>query len=243
MTDLHVDVFGAGDRVLLVHGSDDPERTWGKQRPLADRFELVAPHRRGYGRSPDADPDFEVDAADIAGLLGEPVHVVGFSYGGIASLLAAAQRPEHVRSLAVIEPPAFGIARGEPSVDALLARLRPVLARARELTPEEFDKAFDSAVGFRHPPGPLEPGLRRVIEAIQRERPPHEAVLPLTELARARCPKLVVSGGWSPAFEAVCDVLERELGAQRAVFAEHGGHGVQHAARFNGVLEAFWSRS
>jgi pimeloyl-ACP methyl ester carboxylesterase len=243
MTDLHLDVLGSGERVVLVHGSGDPERTWADQRPLAERYRLVVPHRRGYGRSPQADPDFEVDAADVAELLDEPCHLVGFSYGAVGSLLAAARRPDGVRSLTVIEPPAFAIATGDPAVAELLARLRPVYERSRELTPEAFDTAFARAVGFRRAPGPLDPELRRVIEAIQRERPPHEAALPLAELAQATFPKLVVSGGWSPAFEAVCEVLVRELAAERAVFSEHGGHGLQHAARFNDVLEAFWART
>ena len=58
-----------GDTVVLVHGSGVRDWTWSDQLGLADRYRLVMPYRRGYGDSPPADPDFEVDASDIADLL------------------------------------------------------------------------------------------------------------------------------------------------------------------------------
>jgi hypothetical protein len=57
------------------------------------------------------------------------------------------------------------------------------------------------------------------------ERGPWEAHIPLEQPAVAPFPKLVVSGAHSPAFDAVCDVLERGLGAQGAVVAG-AGHSV-----------------
>jgi len=47
------------------------------------------------------------------------------------------------------------------------------------------------------------------------ERGPWEARPPLDELGAASFAKLVVSGGWSTAFDAVCDVLEERLHAAR----------------------------
>jgi citrate synthase len=75
------------------------------------------------------------------------------------------------------------------------------------------------------------------------ERSPAEAVIPLDELARAPFPKLVVSGGHDPAFEAVCDVLEEGLGAERAVLPG-AGHPVQRLGEpFNELLSEFVRRS
>ncbi len=71
------------------------------------------------------------------------------------------------------------------------------------------------------------------------ERPPWEAEIPLDALAAPPFPTLVVSGGHDPAFDAVCDVLERRLGAERAVIPG-AGHSVQRTgAQFNEHLEAF----
>ena len=50
-----------------------------------------------------------------------------------------------------------------------------------------------------------------------RERGPWEAEIPLADLAALGLPTLVVSGAHHPAFEAICDVLERELRAERVV--------------------------
>ena len=66
--------------------------------------------------------DFEEHAVLVAAALGDGAHLVGHSYGGVISLLAAAAAPGRVRSLTVIEPPALGVARGNPAADAFLTR-------------------------------------------------------------------------------------------------------------------------
>jgi pimeloyl-ACP methyl ester carboxylesterase len=236
VTDLAVDLVGDGDTVVLVHGSGVRDRTWSDQLALSDRYRLVMPYRRGYGDSPDADPDFEVDGKDVAELLDRPSHLVGFSYGGIGALLAGARRPELVRSVAVIEPPAFGLARGNSSVEDLVARLRPVLENANVMGPLEYGRAFGAALGFDRPARD-DPEMVSALRSFMRERSPYEAQIPFERLRRV--PALVVSGGWHPAFDAVCDVLTERLGAQRATFPG-AGHGAQHAEGFNDRLLAFW---
>ena len=77
---------------------------------------------RGYPPNPPLERiDFEEQAAEIAELLQPGDHLVGHSYGGVISLLAAASRPA-LGSLTVCEPPAFGVARGDPAVEDFLAR-------------------------------------------------------------------------------------------------------------------------
>jgi hypothetical protein len=51
-------------------------------------------------------------------------------------------------------------------------------------------------------------------------------------------PKLVVSGAHNAAFDAVADVLERRLGAERAVVPGMG-HSVQRAPAYNETLLRF----
>jgi pimeloyl-ACP methyl ester carboxylesterase len=72
---LHTRVMGTGPRVLFVHGSLTTSRqSWEKQEPLAERWTLAIPDRRGYAPNAVAErSDFEEDAADIAPLVrGEP---------------------------------------------------------------------------------------------------------------------------------------------------------------------------
>jgi hypothetical protein len=75
------------------------------------------------------------------------------------------------------------------------------------------------------------------------ERSPAEALIPLDRLAAAPFPKLVVSGGHSAAFEAVCDVLAERLGAERAGLPG-AGHSIQRLGEpFNELLASFVERA
>jgi pimeloyl-ACP methyl ester carboxylesterase len=236
-----------GAPILLVHGSVmNGEMTWIEQRPLARRWSLSVVDRRGYYPNPPEEREnFEVDADDVAQLLGdisessEGVHLVGHSYGGVVSLLAAARLPEAVCSLTVIEPPAFGVALDDPVVRAFDAGIRAYWEHGpRE--PEAFLRGFLQMVGSSTQlPSPLPPPLEQNARLLMAERIPTEAVIPLDELRGAHFPKLVVSGAHSAIFDRVCDVLERQLWAQRAVIPG-AGHSVQRTgAPFNERLEAF----
>ena len=229
---------------MFVHGSVvNAELTWSAQKSLADRFEIVAPNRRGFPPGPDVEHvNFEDEAVWLEQFLEPGTHVVGHSYGGVIALLAAARRPERVRSLTVIEPPAFGVARGVPAVDELIARIEEHWTRGPR-DPGEFLRGFFGLVGSSAPPGNFTPELLQGARTLMVERSPAEAEIPFDDLAGAPFPKLVVSGGHSPAFEAVCNVLEERLGAERAVLPGMG-HSVQRLGEpFNELLTDFVERA
>jgi pimeloyl-ACP methyl ester carboxylesterase len=229
---------------LLVHGSVvNAELTWNAQKPLAERFEIVAPNRRGFPPGPDVDRvDFEDEAVWLEQFLEPGTHLVGHSYGGVCSLFLAARRPELLRSLTVIEPPAFGVARGVPAADEFSARVEEHWTDGPR-DPGEFLRGFLALVGSSTPAGNFTPELLQGARTLMVERPPSEAVIPFDLLARTPFPKLVVSGGHSAAFEAVCDVLEERLGAERAVLPG-AGHSVQRLGEpFNELLTSFVDRA
>ena len=231
-------------RLLLVHGSVvNAELTWSAQKSLADRFEIVAPNRRGFPPGPDVERvDFEDEAFWLVQYLEPGAHVVGHSYGGVIALLAAARHPGLVRSLTVVEPPAFGVARGNPAVDEIVRRIDEHWTNGPR-DPGDFLRGFLALVGSSTPPGNFNPELLQGARTLMVERSPAEAVIPFDELARTSFPKLVVSGGHSPAFDAVCDVLEERLGAERAVLPG-AGHSVQRlGAPFNELLTRFVERA
>ena len=122
---------GAGEPVVLVHGSWDDHRDWDGLAPLlADRLLVVRHDRRGYGRSgrPPGARSRRQDEDDLAGLIGAldrgPAHVVGNSFGASVALGLARRRPELLRSVCVHEPPLLGAAAHD-------ARLRPLLDEVR----------------------------------------------------------------------------------------------------------------
>ena len=234
----------ARPRLLLVHGSVvNGELTWSAQQPLAERFEVVAPNRRGFPPGPDVERvDFEDEAVWLEQFVEPGTHLVGHSYGGVVSLYAAARYAGQLRSLTVIEPPAFGLARGRPGVDEFVAAAE-ALWEAGPRDPGAFLRSFLAAVGSALPPGDFSPALLQGARTLMVERSPAEAEPPLDELAATPFPKLVVSGAHSAAFDAVCDVLERRLGAERAVLPG-AGHSVPRLGEpFNELLAGFVTRS
>jgi pimeloyl-ACP methyl ester carboxylesterase len=236
---LYVDVIGSGPRLVLLHGSVTPGwSTWGAQRPLADRFTLVVPTRSGYPPNPPLERiDFEQQAGELAAIVEPGDHLAAHSYGAVVALVAAPRLP--LASLTVVEPPAFAVARGHPAVQAF----GEAVARAPQ-DPRGYLEYFMPLVGSTMPvPDPLPASLEAGAWAALSERWPSEAEPALADIAAAPYRKLVVSGGHSAAFDAVCDVLEERLGAERAVLPG-AGHAVPRlGAPFNDVLESFLTRS
>ncbi|MEU4767095.1 alpha/beta hydrolase [Actinosynnema sp. NPDC023794] len=136
MTPVHVTVVeGPADvpPAVFLHGvlswGSDDDYGFGHQRPLTERRRLLLVDRRGFGASPDLDgphrSDHEVDAEDTVALLDGGAHLVGHSYGAVAAMLAAAARPDLVRSLCLIQPGALRPAEdGLPAPEPTPARLR-----------------------------------------------------------------------------------------------------------------------
>jgi pimeloyl-ACP methyl ester carboxylesterase len=225
MSALHAAVWGAGERVVLVHGSlIAGEECFAAQRPLAaEGYCLLAIDRRGFGGSPDvAEVDFDVDARDVVELLQDGAHLVGFSYGGVVTLLAAAAAPERIRSLALLEPSALALVRGDPAVERCIAA---VLEHRRA--------------------APVEPP----------ERPFWEAEIPVGPLRAASFGKLVLSGSWEledPAHRreigegmlAAATAVADAIGAQRLVVAG-AGHllHLQQPGEVNAALLRLWRYS
>src|SRR6266480_6179288 len=134
---LHYERSGAGEPLVLVHGSWVDGRLWDAVRPaLSQSFEVVSFDRRGHSRSVPAPASGTIhdDVDDLAGLIEEldlrPAHVAGASWGGSIALRLAAARPELLRSLSVHEPPLFDLLDDRDWPE--LAELRSVLATVAE---------------------------------------------------------------------------------------------------------------
>jgi pimeloyl-ACP methyl ester carboxylesterase len=239
---LAVDRLGEGPTILFVHGDIvGPELTWRKQRELAERWTVVIPSRPGFGESPSLERnDFELEAPMFAELLGDGAHLVGHSYGAVIALLAAAQRPEAVRSLTVSEPGCLRVAEGTPVVDEMIANGERLFREGERIPDEMFLRLFRGGAGSAYgTPEQLPEELLHGVDLLKRERPSWEAEIPLGRLASADFPVLVLSGGHSPAFEAVCDALAEGMAAERAVIPGRGHTVPSTGEPYNERLEAF----
>jgi pimeloyl-ACP methyl ester carboxylesterase len=245
-TDLHVEAWGEGTPVVLMHGSlAIAAEEWEAQRPLADEgFRLLAPDRRGYGRSPAAaGEDFRRDAEDIRTLMGEGAHLVGHSYGGLGALHAAALRPDATLSLALLEPAAFTLGQHDPAARALVSEVRRMWTQ--DVPDDEWVVDFLTAVGsdpHEFPPEFLAAALP-LVPVLRGGRTMWDHSISLAELAAAPFPKLVVSGGHSAGFDAICDDLAERIGASRTVI-RGAGHEIQFTGEpINDALLALWRRA
>lgn len=224
-----------------MHGSVVGGRaTWREQRrTVGERAELVVLERPGFTPGSDERIDFDEHATWVAERVAPGDHLVGHSYGGVVALLAAS-RPVggELASLTVIEPPCTSVALDDPTVAAFARAAEELWTTGPRDDPEAFLRLFLQSVGSDFdPPSPLPPELEQGARALVAERGPWEAEIPLAELAARPFPTLVVSGAHHAAFDAICDVLERALGAERLVLAGHGHNPQLHPAFTEALLD------
>lgn len=246
MTDLHVEIWGDGTPVVLVHGSlATGAEEWAEQRPLADRgYRLIVPDRRGYGASPAAPgEDYLADADDIVQLLGSGAHLVGHSYGGLGAITAAALRPDAIRSLTLLEPAIAAGAPSDPAWQALVDEVRSLWHA--DLSDHDWVVRFLRAVGSDPdgwPPEFLDAAVATV-PVFRNGRAFVDADVAFDVVRRGAFPKLVVSGGHHAGFEAMSLDVAGRIGADHVVI-EGAGHEIQFTgAPLNEALLGLWSRA
>ena len=249
---IHRTEFGtSGPRVIMVHGGAQGsavggEKNFGNQFKLAEQgWQLVIPDRPGHGQSPvqgwpdDADKDGEWTAE----LLGAGAHLVGHSFGGAVALNAAARRPEAVRSLTLIEPAMIPMAADHPVVRKFLLRLVRIMFFS-------LSAARRADASFRHLGIPDEVSGRadhaertRLGKAMRRIRLPKKPDLQrqLATIKAAGIPLLVVTGGWSEAFD-ISSARVAEQGGGRHVIIRSPHHFPQIVSdEFSTMLVEFMS--
>jgi 3-oxoadipate enol-lactonase len=163
-TTLGYERLGSGEPVLLIHGALVAEA----YRPLVDEeslagYELIVYHRRGQGGSGGATSPFTISdqAADARALLGElgieRTHVVGHSYGAAIALQLAADSPEVVHTLTLLEAPSVQV----PSAAQVVEAMEPIGQRFASGDKEGASDDFLTAMGgegYREPLDRLLPG-------------------------------------------------------------------------------------
>ena len=177
--------------VLLIHGfGGTPESDFAGQLPaLLSHFRVIAPHLHGYGRSTHrrsyALSFYRDDAKDLVMLLDslniEKVLVLGFSDGGIVSLLLAALYPQRVLALAVMG--------AQPVINAQnVASIRHWLIDTP--LPEDWQKELAKLHGepyWRSLPRMYVEGQEALVAA-------GGVIITDEELASIRCPALIMHG-------------------------------------------------
>jgi epoxide hydrolase 4 len=154
---LHYVAAGRGQTVLLLHGFPDFWYGWRNQIPAlaAGGFRAVAPDLRGYNESdrPRGVSSYSLTALvqDVSHLISnvapEGVILAGHDWGGVIAWRLAAQRPDLVKRLIILNAPHHAAFRRELTRNPRqLLRSWYVLANQLPRLPELLLSAFDYAV-------------------------------------------------------------------------------------------------
>ena len=262
---LHYERSGAGEPLVLVHGSWVDCRVWDDVAPLLrGSFEVVVYDRRGHSLStcPPGQGSVHDDVDDLAALIDVlgvgPAHVAGASFGGSIALRLAACRPDALLSIAVHEPPLFDLLDRqaiEPSELTELTELRAHLCSVADRLEAGdleggarlyFDRVAHSPGGW---PG-LDPARRRALVEtaptyLDQYHDPDALRIDLGDLGAFDGPALVTHGDRRPAFfrrmaEMVCTALP----GARIELIPGTAHDPQvtHPGEYTRAIEEFASR-
>jgi pimeloyl-ACP methyl ester carboxylesterase len=251
--ELHVEVYGEGPVLLLLHGFGGSARNFRPQaRALRERWSVVLPDVRGHARSPaPADPEAytaERLVGDVGRVLdrvgAERAVVGGLSMGAAIALQFALAHPERVRGLVVASLPA---AKEGGGIAAVATRFADAIERdGLEAAGAEFawgpkagfDPAGASLVrqGFlEHSPQALACTLRAFLARL----PTLELLAP--RLSVLKLPTLVVAGERDGVSRGPCERLAGLIPGTELRLIRNAGHVVnlEAPAAFNAVLSRF----
>ncbi len=149
---------GHGTPAMLLHCTASCGGQWDALTvELEERHRVIAPDLYGCGESDrwtGAGPLTLSEEADTVSSLiaycGEPVHLVGHSYGGAVALRVALEHPDWVRSLTLIEPLALYLLRdGDIAERRLFQEVRTFADHiTAAVSIGDFDAAMTKYAGY-----------------------------------------------------------------------------------------------
>jgi pimeloyl-ACP methyl ester carboxylesterase len=252
---LLVEESGAGEAILLVHGSWDDRQTWALvEEDLARRFRVVSYDRRGHTGSEDSvEPgsrrDDEDDLAGLIETLGlAPANVVANSFGGSIALGLAARRPELFRTLSAHEPPLMSLAADDPVVAQTGEAIRPVLELIERGEAEAAARDFVENIALGPGAWEMMPSEERASMVGNAQTFAGEALDPewtsidIDALSGVTFPVLLTQGDQSPPFfSKVIARLEEAMDSAEVRTLPGAGHvpHMTHPAEYVGVISRF----
>ncbi len=208
---------------------------------------------QSHGKSVDWDGagDYHtICTTDAGGFLTHPMHLIGHSFGATVALRLALERPEMVRSLILIEPVFFAVAKGSDAYADHMAEFQPFVDAMQRGAHEAAAQAFTDVWGTGADWAMMPAAIRAYItERI--------GLIPATvstlyddsagmatdgRLERLGCPVLLIEGTQSPSIVAATNgaLVARMPDVQR-VKVEGASHMVPitHSAQVAAVISGF----
>lgn len=225
----------------MLHSGGMSSRQWKKLGDvLSVTHRVVTPDFLGSGANPPWPEgehfDFTMDVEAVAKILadlGEPVHLVGHSYGGLVAMTLARRAPASIRSIAAYDPVAFGVLHAANDAAGLTDLARNDTPIFFDLERGGTDPWFEVFVDYWNGPGTwrampeparqsfLQVGRKVFFEvySLLQDRTAASAYAPI------QAPALFLTGQASPtAAKRVVALLADAMPRGRVVQIEGAGH-------------------
>ena len=255
---LHYDVHGHGQPLLLIMGLGSPAANWDQPfvEEITKTHQVITYDNRGTGQSDKPDEDYSIAlfASDAVGLLDAldipKAHIFGISMGGMIAQELAIHYPQRVASLAL----GCTTPGGKNAVPAPPESMEALKGRAGQ-TPEEAGRAAwklsFSEDYIRDHRNELEAHLQQSLThvtprfAYERHIQATMTLRVFKQLKDITAPTLVATGRDDVLIPAAnSEILAREIPHAELRIFDNAGHGFVTAARdpFLAVLKEFLSR-
>jgi pimeloyl-ACP methyl ester carboxylesterase len=243
---------GTGRPVAFLHSGVGSAGEWKQVFALWPQgYRLIAVDAYRGGDGPGASgrrtlDDYADQVYAVVNHVGEPIHLIGFSWGGATALHVAVTSPEVLVSLTVVEPEAYSLlsdrhAQAFAEIAELRNRWR---AHVRD---DRWYDAFEEFVDFYNGPGSFalwSADRRDAFLSEQRARGDlwdvlFDAPLAVEALTTVPVPVRVVEGSRTSAVDhAMCDVVLRHVPRVDHSIIPGAGHmmPLTHAAELTRVL-------
>ena len=250
--EIHYEVLGAGDPVLLVAGLGGTASYWSPNLPaFAERHRMILHDHRGTGGSTRSEMAYSVElmAADLLHTMDflriEKAHLVGHSTGGAIGLVLGAIAPERIASLVLYASWAVL----DPQMEQCLGLRRRILQGLGEV---DYHRATPL---FLYPPTFVRDNSAAIEKEVQASiaGSPSRAIMDARVagimafdgkpyLDRIRCPTMVLVAEddiLTPPYSS--ELLARQITGARLVKVPRGGHAYSRTepAEFNGIVLDF----
>lgn len=250
---------GQGPMVVFIHGFG-AEAVWqwtDQALAFAPGHRVIVPDLLWFGGSSSTERDFSLEhqvrvlSALLDKLGGRQVDLVGISYGGFAAYELAAQHPERVRKLVIVDSPGCAYLRSD--YDDMIQRFG--VARSSDLFVPVDEQGVSKLMDLAYADPPWTPAFARrqvLSELYSQHREEKKQLLEVLvssmdargDCSRApRLPTLVIWGRDDGVFPlAIGERLVEGLGpTARLSVIEHARHApnLEHPQQFNDLIQAF----
>jgi pimeloyl-ACP methyl ester carboxylesterase len=253
---------GTGPGVVCIHSNASTSGQWRELlEQLAPRYRVLAPDSYGSGKTPDWQSPDAITLAEEVELLepvlaraGEPLALVGHSYGAAVALKAALAHPGRIRALALYEPTLFALIEQQgPAPNDADGIRNAVAAAAAALDAGDRNAAAGHFIDYWMGPGSWQrtPEARKpaiAASTINVRRWAHALINEATPLAAFReldIPVLYMVGARSTASaHGVARLLAPALPRAETLSFDALGHmgPITHAAQVNAAIAQFLAR-